>query len=62
MSVSARVRAPVSYRAWLALVQAEFVHPEDWSYATQWYSFKAAWEQAMSPHEAAMDCKRWLYG
>lgn len=60
MSVSARVRAPVSYREWLALAKALF--GEDWEYASRHYPWDIAFNHGWTPKQAVKDCRGWLYG
>lgn len=60
MSVSARVRAPVSYREWLAQVDTA-LHKADQDDAGRYYNFKQAYIDNMTPEQAVNDCLCWLY-
>lgn len=33
----------------------------DWGYMQKWYSFRAAYDEGMTPAQAVTDCNRWLY-
>ena len=60
-STEQRAKSDVRFRFWLSYV-AEYLQPLGLrlSEAQQWYSFAHAFDEAMSPRAAAIDCKEWL--
>ena len=47
-----------NYSDWLADVKKQA--GEYYEYYSEWYSFRAAYDERMKPSEAIADCKEWL--
>jgi hypothetical protein len=48
----------MTYTEWLFAIKA--IAGERWGYWCEWYSFRTAFRQGMTPIEAARDCAEWL--
>lgn len=48
----------MTYQQWIEKVRE--LCGDTFNYLNDWYSFRVAYEQGMSPTKAVRDCKRWM--
>jgi hypothetical protein len=48
----------LSFEEWLKMVES--LADEDFEYFTEWYSWKTAYDERLTPMQAYRDCKEWM--